>query len=70
LDRNPPDWWKLEGGGAMIASMAAVVSCHINHIRPIKYAGAFPKRVRIGANRVGWVRAEVEQWLDDRLGGR
>jgi prophage regulatory protein len=54
----------------MIASMAAVVSCHINHIRPIKYAGAFPKRVRIGANRVGWVRAEVEQWLDDRLGGR
>ena len=54
----------------MIASMAAMVSCHLNHIRPIKYAGVFPKRVRIGADHLGWVRAEVEQWLDDRLGGR
>jgi predicted DNA-binding transcriptional regulator AlpA len=26
--------------------------------------------VQIGDNRVGWVRAEVEQWLNDRLGAR
>ena len=28
---------------------------------------AFPKRVKIGNNRVGWVRAEVEYWLQTKL---
>jgi prophage regulatory protein len=41
-----------------------------NHIRRLELAGLFPKRVQIGANRVGWVRAEVEQWLNDRMGAR
>lgn len=41
-----------------------------NHIRRLEGAGLFPKRVQIGANRVGWVRAEVEQWINDRMGGR
>ena len=41
-----------------------------NHIRRLEALGKFPKRVQIGANRVGWVRAEVEQWLDDRMGAR
>lgn len=47
-----------------------IVPYSINHIRRLEEAGQFPKRVRIGANRVGWVRAEVEQWLNDRLGAR
>jgi prophage regulatory protein len=42
----------------------------LNHIRRLEDVGQFPKRIRIGANRVGWVRAEVEQWLNDRLGAR
>lgn len=41
-----------------------------NHIRRLEAVGKFPKRVQIGANRVGWVRAEVEQWLNDRMGAR
>jgi prophage regulatory protein len=41
-----------------------------NHIRRLEAVGKFPKRVQIGDNRVGWVRAEVEQWLNDRLGAR
>jgi prophage regulatory protein len=41
-----------------------------NHIRRLEAAGKFPKRVQIGDNRVGWVRAEVEQWINDRLGAR
>lgn len=27
----------------------------------------FPKRKRIGANRIAWVRTEVEQWLAQRM---
>lgn len=41
-----------------------------NHIRRLENAGLFPKRVQIGANRVGWVRAEVEQWINERMGAR
>jgi prophage regulatory protein len=42
----------------------------MNHIRRLEEAGLFPKRVQLGANRVGWVRAEVEAWIDARMGGR
>lgn len=42
----------------------------LNHIRRLENVGHFPKRVRLGANRIGWVRVEVEQWLNERLGKR
>ena len=31
--------------------------------------GEFPKRKRIGANRIAWIRTEVEQWLAERMEG-
>ncbi len=52
------------------SELTTIVPYSPNHIRRLENAGQFPKRVRVGANRVGWVRAEVEQWLNDRLGGR
>ena len=30
----------------------------------------FPKRVQLGPNRVGWVEAEVLEWLEARLANR
>lgn len=36
-------------------------------IRRLEAAGKFPPRVRLGANRVAWVREEVEQWLAARV---
>ena len=50
--------------------LLATVPYSANHIRRLEKAGLFPKRVQIGANRVGWVRAEVEQWINDRMGAR
>lgn len=41
-----------------------------NQLRRLEKQGTFPKRVRIGANRVAWVREEIEQWLTDRMGAR
>lgn len=40
------------------------------HIARLEKAGMFPKRVQIGPNRVGWVEAEVQDWLQSRLDRR
>jgi len=40
------------------------------HIARLEAAGQFPKRVRLGVNRVGWVEAEVQAWLQERLDRR
>ncbi|OAN99633.1 transcriptional regulator [Sphingomonadales bacterium EhC05] len=37
------------------------------HIARLEKAGKFPKRVRLGPNRVGWVLQEVLDWLQERL---
>lgn len=37
------------------------------HLYRLEDKGTFPKRKRIGANRVAWIRAEVEQWLAERM---
>lgn len=41
-----------------------------NHVRRLEAAGKFPKRVQIGDNRVGWVRAEIEAWIEARMRAR
>ena len=40
------------------------------HIARLEKAGLFPKRVRLGSNRVGWVEREVLDWLEERLAKR
>lgn len=40
------------------------------HIARLEKAGLFPKRVQLGPNRVGWVEAEVLEWLEQRLAER
>ena len=33
-------------------------------------AGLFPKPVRLGANRVGWLESEIEKWLQAKVDER
>ena len=40
------------------------------HIARLEKAGQFPKRVQLGQNRVGWVEAEVLEWLRERIEAR
>jgi prophage regulatory protein len=40
------------------------------HIARLEAAGQFPKRVQLGPNRVGWIEAEVLDWLQERIGRR
>lgn len=40
------------------------------HVARLEKAGEFPKRIQLGPNRVGWVEAEVLEWLQSRLDNR
>lgn len=40
------------------------------HIARLEAAGQFPKRIRLGRNRVAWLLMEVEEWLDERIANR
>ena len=53
-----------------VQELTAMVPYSAQHIRRLENANQFPRRVRIGANRVGWVREEIEEWLSKRIGGR
>ncbi len=46
------------------------VSFHPNHIRRLEKQGKFPKRVRLGPNRVGWLEHEIDEWIVDRIAER
>lgn len=32
--------------------------------------GKAPKRIRLSANSVGWLRSEIESWITERIGQR
>lgn len=32
--------------------------------------GKAPRRIRLGQNSVGWVKSEIEQWVEDRIASR
>lgn len=40
------------------------------HISRLEAAGKFPRRVNLGPNRVAWVLAEVNEWIEERLSSR
>ena len=40
------------------------------HIDRLEKEGKFPVRVRLGQMRVGWVEAEVLEWLQARIDAR
>lgn len=40
------------------------------HIARLEAAGAFPLRVQLGPNRIAWVFAEVDAWIQERLASR
>ena len=40
------------------------------HIARLEAVGQFPKRIRLGNNRVAWLLSEVEHWIDQRIAER
>ena len=40
------------------------------HIARLEKTGSFPKRVRLGQNRVAWLVSEVQAWIAERAEAR
>ena len=36
------------------------------HVSRLEKKGEFPRRVRLGANRVGWSYFELQQYIEDK----
>jgi prophage regulatory protein len=41
-----------------------------SQLRRLESAGRFPRRVKLGANRVGWLLGEIQQWIAQRKADR
>lgn len=56
------------GASSMIGSseVKRLTGLSTTTIWRLEKAGVFPQRVLLSTNRVGWVRREVEDWLDSR----
>ncbi len=50
--------------------LRALVLYSLQHIARLEKAGKFPKRVKLGQNRVGWIEEEVLDWLQQRIDER
>jgi len=42
----------------------------IQHITRLEEAGKFPKRIRLGENRVGWLESEINDWIAQKVSER
>ena len=40
------------------------------HIYRLERAGQFPKRIKLGPNRVGWSLHELQDWINQRKAAR
>ena len=48
-------------------ALVKLVQYSAQHIARLEKAGLFPKRIRLGQNRVAWLLSEVEEWIDQRI---
>ena len=54
----------------MLPQVREVVPYSASHLWRLERAGQFPKRVRLGGNRVAWVQSEVSAWVESKLASR
>ena len=38
-----------------------------SHLWRMERDGKFPKRVKLGPNRVGWLAGEIDAWINSRI---
>ena len=50
--------------------LRAMVPYTPQHILRLEKMGRFPKRNRVGENRVAWLLPEIERWLAERISAR
>jgi predicted DNA-binding transcriptional regulator AlpA len=40
------------------------------HLRRMEAIGQFPKHLQLSPKRIGWMRREIEQWIEDKAAAR
>ena len=45
-------------------------TAEVSNVGGKENAGEFPRRVKLGANRVGWVESEIESWISSKIAER
>ena len=50
--------------------VVALTRLHGSTLGKLEAKNMFPKRIKIGMSKVGWVEAEVAAWLSDRMAER
>jgi prophage regulatory protein len=52
------------------AELRRMVPYTPQHILRLEKQNKFPKRIQVGDNRVAWILAEVQMWIDARVSQR
>lgn len=47
-----------------------LVPYSLSHIARLEQAGKFPRRLKLGPNRVGWLSSEIENWIESCAAAR
>jgi prophage regulatory protein len=50
--------------------LRAMVPYTPRHILRLEKKGKFPKRIRVGENRVAWLLSDIEKFIADRVAAR
>ncbi|AHB47689.1 hypothetical protein W911_03505 [Hyphomicrobium nitrativorans NL23] len=50
-----------------LKEVRSIVRYTPQHILRLEKAGKFPRRIRLGENRIGWLLTDIEDWLKARL---
>ena len=49
-----------------LKQVMAIVPYSQTHLWRLERAGSFPRRIKLGPNRVGWFAEEIEAWVQDK----
>jgi prophage regulatory protein len=60
--------------------MRIISPAELGHLKGVRFcnpyrieleaAGKFPKRVKVGARRYGYIEAEIDRWIEERAAKR
>ena len=53
-----------------MSELLDIVPFSRQHILRLEKRGRFPRRLHLGANRVVWLKSEIEEWINDRAAER
>ena len=53
-----------------MGELLQIVPFSRQHILRLEKRGRFPRRIRLGENRVAWLRSEIEEWIAARVAER